>query len=102
MNTNTTEPESAPDRLLEFPYGLERATALRLERAGKIVFAKLGRRKVARQSNILALVPTERTPPPQPGSTDYDAIVARRTQLAKARATKAARPNRPRDGGHGA
>jgi hypothetical protein len=77
--------QQAPDELLPFPYGLERNAANRVERDGDLKVARIGRRKYARRSDVLALVDrlaerTLRIAEPEPAD-DYDAIVAK----AKAR-----------------
>lgn len=54
------------EHLLAFPFGLERATAAALERSGELRVTKIGRRKYALRSEVLALVETlapKRKPP---------------------------------------
>lgn len=47
---------AAPDEAIPFPYGLERAAARQLEREGRIATAKIGRRRYARRSAVLAAI----------------------------------------------
>jgi len=71
---------AAPDELVAFPFGLERAAAARAIRDGHLPAARIGRRVYARNSDVLALVGklALTTKPMMSGDVgdDYSALVA--------------------------
>jgi hypothetical protein len=66
----------APDALVAFPYTLEAAAARKVERDGHLKVARIGRRKYARLSELLALVDKLAASPRVDASGDAEANYA--------------------------
>ncbi len=76
-------PVAAPDELVPFPFGLEASAARQLERDGHLKTAKIGRRKYARRSDILALIDKLAAPPARNPATSPEDAYANLVALAK-------------------
>ncbi len=64
---------AAPDELVPFPFGLERAAASKLVASGELPTRKLGRKTYARRSAVLVLVDAA---PPKPANDEQDPLAA--------------------------